>query len=225
MQIPSKIWGETPPSLIIFDLDGTLVNSIDDLVSSINFMRSEFGLNILTLEEVRQAIGKGVRHLVSRCIPENKHDQLDKALNLFLRHNEENMAVNSTLYTGVTELLTALCSFNIPLAVVSNKNTAHSKLLLSKFAIADFFTLIIGGDTFLTCKPSPEPLLKTVDSIGADLSSTIMIGDSINDFQAASSAGIVSIGCNFGYGYQWELETANFRIDSMNDLLPLPFKP
>lgn len=211
-----------PPSLVIFDLDGTLVNSLEDLAASINFMRGEFYLDDLTLEDVRLSIGKGARNLVTRCMPEND-ERIDAALKLFLDHNERNLAVHSTLYPGVIDLLSAFRQYSVPMAVVSNKNTSHSKLLLTALGILDYFGEILGGDVVAQCKPFPDPLLEAISRTGASKETTIMIGDSSNDFDAASAAGIRSIGCRFGYGESWELERATACINAMEELLPLPW--
>jgi len=223
MNNPISLWGvSTPPSLVIFDLDGTLVNSLEDLAASINFMRREFCLDELTLEDVRLSIGKGARNLVARCMPEND-GRIDTALKLFLEHNEKNLAVHSILYPGVIELLSALKQYSIPMAVVSNKNTSHSKLLLSALGIDDYFGEILGSDVVAQCKPFPDPLLEAISRTGADIETTIMTGDSCNDFDAASAVGIRSIGCRFGYGESWELERATVGINSLKELLPLPW--
>ncbi|GAM11092.1 phosphoglycolate phosphatase 1 [Geobacter sp. OR-1] len=220
---PVNPWGASkPPSLVIFDLDGTLVNSLEDLAMSVNFMRGNFGLPPIALEDVRRAIGKGARNLVTRTMPEND-GRINEALSLFLEHNGSNLAVHSRLYPGARELLAALNSSGIPLGLVSNKNSAHCELLLSSLGIADSFRTILGGDAVKECKPSPAPLLETLSRTGSTAETTVMIGDSINDFEAAFAAGVRSIGCKFGYGESWEVERATVRIDSLEELLPLPW--
>jgi phosphoglycolate phosphatase len=211
-----------PPSLVIFDLDGTLVDSLDDLGASINFMRTEFGLAPLTLEQVRGAIGKGARNLVTRCLPEGD-GRIDAALALFLQHNGAHLAARTRLYPGARELLSALSGSGVPLALVSNKNTAHCRELLSLLGIAGFFQAVLGGDAVACSKPSPEPLLEAIARTSARLETTVMIGDSCNDFEAAKGAGVWSIGCRFGYGEPAELEIADVRIDALDNLLPLPW--
>ena len=216
-------WGVTdPPSLVIFDLDGTLVNSLEDLTCSVNFMRKEFGLGPLMPEDVRRAVGKGARSLVVRTMPENDA-RIDEALALFLEHNGSILADHSRLYPNARELLSALKHSGIPLVLVSNKNTAHCVLLLSLLGIVEYFQVVIGGDAVESCKPSPEPLLEAISRAGARAETTVMIGDSINDFEAATGAGVRSIGCMFGYGESWELERADVRIDALDNLFPLPW--
>ncbi len=219
-----RLWGlSRRPTLVIFDLDGTLADSLEDLTASINFMRTEFGLPAMTQEEVRRCIGKGARNLVIKCLPEDD-TRIDQALACFLAHNGSNLAVHSRSYPGVSELLAALRFAGIPLALVSNKNSAHCELLLSTLGIAEYFPIILGGDAVTSCKPSPVPLREAIHRAAAEAQSTIMIGDSINDFEAAQTAGVRSIGCNFGFGEQWELERATVRIDSLTELLPLPWQ-
>jgi len=218
-----KLWGHpSPPSLVIFDLDGTLADSLEDLATSVNHMRQEFGLPPLSLENVRLGIGKGAKNLVIRTMPEND-ERIEAALGKFLDHNGRTLVQHTRLYPGASDLLSELKRAGIPLVLVSNKNSAHSKLLLSSLGIVDFFHSILGGDAVKNCKPSPDPLLEAISRTGAKQETAIMIGDSINDFDAAQAAGIRSIGCNFGYGDSWELERADVRIDSLGNLLPLPW--
>ncbi len=223
MQEPIDIWGlATPPSLVIFDLDGTLVDSLADLAVSVNFMRAEFGLEPIGLDDVKRGIGKGARDLVSKTMPPND-GRIDEALQLFLGHNGRTLAVHSRLYPCVRELLKSLHLAGIPIALVSNKNTAHSELLLQSLGIVEYFQTILGGDAVKNCKPAPDPLMEAIQRSGAQATTAVMIGDSINDFDAAAAAGVRSIGCTFGYGEAGELKRATIRIDSLEELLPLPW--
>ena len=218
-----NIWGMlSPPSLVIFDLDGTLVDSLADLAASVNFMRAEFGLAPIGLQDVKRGIGKGGRNLVTKTMPSDD-GRIDEALKVFLGHNGRTLAVHSRLYPGARDLLTSLNLAGIPSALVSNKNTAHSELLLRSLGIAGCFQTILGGDAVQNCKPAPDPLMEAIYRTGAQAKTTVMIGDSINDFDAAIAAGVRAIGCNFGYGERWELEYAAVRINSLEELLPLPW--
>ena len=216
-------WGlVNPPSLVIFDLDGTLIDSLAGLADSVNAMRRQLGHLPLPLEFVRSAIGKGARNLVSRCLPE-RDDRVDEGLALFLAHNGGNLAAGTSLYPGAKGLLEALGNAGIPMALVSNKNTAHCKKILELLGIDSHFRAVLGGDAEKECKPSPMPLLAAVASCGADPETSLMIGDSCNDFEAARGCGIRSIGCRFGYGEPWELELADALINSLDELRPLPW--
>jgi phosphoglycolate phosphatase len=217
-------WGlHHKPSLVIFDLDGTLVDSLEDLTSSVNYMRSRFGLDALSQEQVRSAIGKGARNLVERSMPADD-SRIDEALAIFLDHNGSNLAVHTRLYPGAEKLLSSLKHIDIPLALVSNKNTGHCRQLLSTLNIQEYFHTILGGDAVKNCKPSPDALLEAISRTNAAKETTVMIGDSINDVTAAAEAGVTSIGCSFGYGEAWELERAAVRIDALEQLLPLPWE-
>lgn len=223
MHNPEELWGTSePPSLVIFDLDGTLIDSLPNLAGSVNAMRLHFGLAPLSLEYVRSAIGKGARNLVSRCLPEGDA-RVDEGLEFFLVHNGDNLADGTCLYNGVPELLDALSVASIPIALVSNKNTAHCIRILDIFGIERFFTAVLGGDSVSECKPSPMPLLEAVTRCGAAVETSFMIGDSCNDFEAARKGGIRSIGCLFGYGEPRDMDMADTCITSLDELLPLPW--
>lgn len=223
MHKSAESWGVVkPPSLVIFDLDGTLIDTLAGLTYSVNAMRCQLGLAPLPLESVRSAIGKGSRNLVRRCLPEGDA-RVDEGLALFFAHNGGNLAAGTSLYPGAVELLEVLCSSGTPMALVSNKNTVHCNRLLELFGVARFFRAVLGGDAEEEFKPSPMPLLAAVARCGAEPETSLMIGDSCNDFEAARGCGIRSIGCRYGYGEPWELELADARITSLDDLLPLPW--
>jgi phosphoglycolate phosphatase len=223
MNTTQQLWGVADrPDLVIFDLDGTLVDSLADLTASINFMRATFNLPALTFAEVQMGIGKGARNLVEKSLPP-KERRIDQALAIFLQHNGAHLVKRTCLYPGADELLVRLSKSNIPLALVSNKNTLHCRQLLEQLGIARYFREVLGGDAVASCKPSPQPLLETMERSGARHDRTVMVGDSSNDFAAARSAGVYSIGCSFGYGEPWELELADTRIGGLEELLPLPW--
>lgn len=220
---PVNLWGmPNLPSLIIFDLDGTLIDSLENIAASLNHMRGEFRLPPLSLEEVKRAVGKGARNLVTRTMPDNDR-RIDEALAIYLEHNGRTLAVHTKLYPGAEELLSDLHQTGIPLALVTNKNTAHSELLLSFLGVSHYFHTILGCDAVKNCKPAPDPLLEALSRTGAKTETAVMVGDSSNDFDAARAAGIRTIGCRYGYGESWELERASVCIDSLKNLLPLPW--
>jgi phosphoglycolate phosphatase len=120
------------------------------------------------------------------------------------------------------ETLTALRDAGLTLAVVSNKNVALCSKVLTTLKAEGFFACVIGADSLAERKPSPEPLLKVLSDLGVPPERAVMVGDSVNDIAAGQAAGIVTIGCTFGYGDLAEIEDADFLIDSIPELLKLP---
>ncbi len=212
--------------LIIFDLDGTLVDSLDDLTDATNRMLEQFARPLLTTGEVRKLVGQGARRLVERALPGASAADVDSALAIFLAYNESHIADKTRPYPGVRETLDVLRGQGKRLAVVSNKNVALCRRLLAVFGIEDYFAAVVGADSLPFRKPSPEPLLHLVREFGALAGETAMVGDSINDISAGKGAGVVTVGCRYGYGDAVELAEADYRVDAFAELLGLPlFRP
>ncbi|MGA7826461.1 MAG: phosphoglycolate phosphatase [Geobacteraceae bacterium] len=208
--------------LILFDLDGTLIDSLDDLASATNHMLSTLGRPAATREQVRSYVGKGARRLVERAMPDATADELERGLSLFLDYNEEHIVDRTRFYPGVMGTLASLREAGLTLAVVSNKNVALCSKVLTTLGADGFFARVIGADSLAERKPSPEPLLKVLRELGVPPERAVMVGDSINDIAAGQAAGVATIGCTFGYGDMAEIEDADLLIDSLPELLKLP---
>ncbi len=211
-----------PIDLIIFDLDGTLTDSLDDLTDATNRMLAHFARPALTAREVRALVGQGARRLVERALPGASDADIEAGLLLFLDYNENHIADKTTLYPGVTETLDLLRTQGKRLAVVSNKNVALCRKLLAVLGVEGYFSAVLGADSLPFRKPSPEPLLHLVREFGVPVGETAMVGDSINDIAAGRGAGVVTIGCRYGYGEPAELADADYGIDAFAELLGLP---
>ncbi len=206
---------------VFFDLDGTLVDSLDDLTDAVNYMLTGLGRPEAATAEIRSLLGKGARNLVQRILGTADAALIEQGLTSFLEYNCSHIADKSKLYPGAREALEMLAARNISLAAISNKNEALSKLILEALRIDSFFDIICGGDTFEEMKPSPLPLLKVVEHFAVPASCTVMVGDSINDVQAGIRAGITTIGCSWGYGNQEELREANYVAASCHEVAQL----
>lgn len=204
-----------------FDLDGTLVDSLEDLMDAVNHMLSVLGRKTLDSSEVRRLIGKGARNLVQRALATDSPHMIEQGLQLFTGYNAAHIADKSSLYPGTREMLDSMKACGIEMAVISNKNEALSRLIIKTLQIEDYFGIICGGDTFAEMKPSPLPLLEVLDGLNLQRSHSVMIGDSINDIQAGKQAGITTIGCRWGYGSDAELMDADYSIDSWQEALPV----
>ena len=208
--------------LVIFDLDGTLVDSIPDLTDAVNEFLRASGRPDLAMDDVRRLVGKGARNLVERALGNGTEEEVEKALAIFLAYNEAHIADKTIMYPGVAETLHELRRQGLRMAVVTNKTEFLSRKLLSVIGIDRYFDLILGADSLPFRKPSPEPVLKALADLRTAPSGAIMVGDSINDIAAGRAAGVVTVGCTFGYGSEAELAQAEYRIDAMGQLLQLP---
>ena len=207
--------------LIIFDLDGTLVDSLDDLTDATNAMLKRFGRGELLRQEVRLLVGQGATRLVERAMPGVSSEEVEEGVRLFLAYNDAHIADMTRLYPGVKETL-AILGEQWQLAVISNKYEAHCRKLLAILGVADHFNAVLGADSLPFRKPSPEPLLKLMADCGVSAAETAIVGDSINDMIAGRGAGVVTIGCTYGYGEISELIEADFRVDNFAELIDLP---
>ncbi|HEY5974041.1 MAG TPA: HAD-IIIA family hydrolase, partial [Geobacteraceae bacterium] len=186
--------------LIIFDLDGTLIDSLDDLTTAVNFMRASFGLPPVDRGQVRAMVGQGARSLVERALPGSGAEEIERGLRLFLEFNEAHLVEHTCLYPGVAATLTRLAEQQPTMVVVSNKNENLCRRLVELLGIDSHFAAVFGADSLPARKPSPEPLRHVMRHFGVSQAGTVMVGDSINDIAAGNGAGVITVGCTFGYG-------------------------
>ena len=193
---------------ILFDLDGTLVDTAPDLMRAHNHVMTKFGYPTKSTDEIRNLVGKGAGALIGRSIwgqaKKEFHsvndlkikDQMSKE---FIDYYGKNIISESTLINGVKEFLKWCKEQNISMAVCTNKQEHLSNDLLKKIGIYDFFEYVAGSDTFDYCKPDPRHLTSVVEILDGDVKKTIMIGDSETDANAAKAAEIPVILLENGY--------------------------
>ena len=208
--------------LIIFDLDGTLIDSLDDLTAAVNRMRADFGLPGLHRDTVRTMVGHGAGNLVARALPSLSAAEVERGLGLFLAYNEEAIADRTVPYPEVRETLQLLASRGMTSVVVSNKNEALCRKVLQLLSLDSYFAGIFGADSFPERKPSPLPLLHVMHAYGCSPAETVIVGDSINDIAAGRAAGIRTVGCTYGYGGTGELTDATLVVNGFAELQSLP---
>lgn len=187
------------PQLIIFDLDGTLVDSRADLAASINHMRTTFGCEPLPKETISGFIGNGVRKLVERSI-RGTDIELDAAMKLNREYYFSHLVVKTTCYPGVEEGIPKLAEAGHVLAVLSNKPGDPSRSILTHFGLSKYFNSIIGGGDIPVLKPDPDGVFQCIKTAKADLNTTWMIGDHCTDLAVAKNAGVKSGFAEYGFG-------------------------
>jgi phosphoglycolate phosphatase len=193
---------------ILFDLDGTLVDTAPDLMMAHNHVMKKFGYPTKSTEDIRNLVGKGAGALIGRSIWGQAKKEFSKVLDEkikdemvkeFVSFYGKNIVNESTLVTGVKEFLIWCKEQNISMAVCTNKQEHLSNDLLKKIGIYDFFEYVAGSDTFDYCKPDPRHLTNVVEILDGDVKKTIMIGDSETDANAAKAAEIPVILLENGY--------------------------
>ena len=208
---------------VTIDLDGTLVDSIPDLATASNMMLVEMGRAPLPLEVIRTFVGKGIANLVDRALAGHIDGGADRALiaramPIYERCYTEVNGKHTTIYPGVKEGLAALEGQGFPLACVTNKSMRYTEPLLEMLGLAGHFRQVVGGDTLPQKKPHPAPLLYTADRLGISPSDMLMIGDSINDTEAARAAGCPVFCVSYGYNEGRDVHTLD--TDAIIDALP-----
>ena len=193
---------------ILFDLDGTLVDTAPDLMSAHNHVMKKFGYPTKSTEDIRNLVGKGAGAMIGRSIWGQAKKEFSKVddekiknemVKEFVNFYGKNIINESTLINGVKDFLKWCKEQKISMAVCTNKQEYLSIDLLKKIGIYDFFEYVAGSDTFDYCKPDPRHLTSVVEILDGDLKKTIMIGDSETDANAAKAAGIPVILLENGY--------------------------
>src|SRR3569832_348880 len=191
------------PRTIVFDLDGTLVDTAPDLIAALNFVQAREGLPPLPLNSARNMIGGGARKLIERGLDQDGRnvslDELARLTEDFIGHYAEHIADRSRPFDGLEAALDDLAGRGHRLAVCTNKLEWLSQRLLDRLNLSARFAAICGADTFGVAKPAPTILRQTVARAGGELASTIMVGDAGPDVGVARRTGVPVIGVSFGY--------------------------
>jgi len=201
--------------LIIFDFDGTLINSIPDLTLAVNKMLSFYKLAPLTIEQVTPFIGNGAKPLVKRALEFALEKEslsielLNEAFPIYFSAYKGVTCIDTFMYPGVLETLNDLKNKGYDMVICTNKPFNFIEPILEKLEMKDFFSLWIGEDSLTEKKPHATPLLHLANAKQCSLEKCIMIGDSKNDILAAQNANMESIGVSYGYNYNEQISDYN----------------
>lgn len=206
--------------LYIFDFDGTLVDTRQDMTSAVNVMLTHYGLETKSVPEVTSYVGDGIKKLVERCIGSHDVDIKD-AVSRFNRAYASHLLDTTVTYPGVYEVLDNLKDKYR--AILTNKSYDFTKIITDALALTSYFSLIIGGDTLKNKKPNPEGVEHILKESGIKRGRTCMIGDGINDILMAKGAGIKSIYAKYGYTDVSKIkdEQPDYIIDNPLEILKL----
>lgn len=202
--------------MIVFDLDGTLVNSIVDIANSLNYATGAYGIPPKTAEEVGSLVGDGITKVIERIIGKDKLPFRDDVVKRFLDFYSEHIVENTFPYPGVRETLEGLNMYKK--VVISNKREGLSVKALQALDLLKFFDLVLGSDSTKEKKPSPVPLLYALSSFGLGPKDAIMVGDSDLDIAAGKGAGVKTVGVTYGYRDRSFLGDADYIIGRIVDL-------
>jgi phosphoglycolate phosphatase len=204
--------------LLVFDLDGTLVDSKEDLANAVNVALASFDLPPLPNPVIYSYVGDGASALILRAIPPEKADLLPEVLDRFLAYYRRHLLDTTRAYPGVVGALRKWAGI-YRMALLTNKGVGMTREILSGLSLDGYFFDVRGGDSFATKKPDPEGLLHILREAGIEARETVMIGDSRNDVQAGKAAGAVTCGVTYGLGASGFAEhPPDFTVDRFPDL-------
>ena len=186
--------------LIIFDLDGTLIDSRADLAAAVNHMRAHYNLESLPLERVSSYIGDGVRKLVERSLQGATVD-VDEALAINKAYYLSHLTVHTSLYDGVADGIRQIVDAGHQVALLTNKPGDPSREILKHFGLSDYFAATVGGGDGPNLKPEPDGIFQCLEICGVETSNAWMVGDHHTDLAAAQNAGIRSMLVEYGFGH------------------------
>jgi phosphoglycolate phosphatase len=206
--------------LLIFDLDGTLIDSKLDLVHAVNATRRHMGMEPLADDTVASYVGNGAPVLIRRVLGDQASDaQVEEALEYFLQYYRDHKLDYTTLYPGVAESLDRLQSAGVQMAVLTNKPVNISQAIVDGLGVRDRFRRVYGGNSFDYKKPNPIGIEKLIEECGADRGRTMMVGDSSVDILTARNAQVRACGVTYGFQPETLAEAKpDLLVDRMEDL-------
>ena len=204
---------------IIFDLDGTIIDTREDLALAINLTRKDYGLPNFSVKKIASYVGNGARKLVERSFAETDIP-IDEALSKYQKHYSEHLTDNTYCYKGAVETLEKLTERGIKCAILTNKPEAPTLEILKRMNLARFFNPIFGGDSTPYLKPDPGALNIIIEKWNLPKESLLMAGDNYTDIHVAKNAEIKSVFFTFGYGVKDEVP-ADYEISSFPELLKI----
>ncbi|MGB9891423.1 MULTISPECIES: HAD family hydrolase [Thermodesulfovibrio] len=206
--------------LIIFDLDGTLVDSCKDITQALNYCFKKRGIEGFSQEEVKKMVGEGVNRLIEKALQLRKLSlPVQDLIECFINYYKKHIADFSIVYPNVRETLEKLQG--IKKAVISNKLTELSIKTLETLGLLEYFDFIAGSDLFAERKPSPVPIIETIKRFNTSPDKTIIVGDSELDIKAGTLAGVKTVAVTYGYREKELLKNADFIIDKFSDLITI----
>ena len=199
--------------LIVFDLDGTLINSLEDLADSANHVLEQHGFTIHPVDAYRYFVGDGVRKLIERILPaEERNDaQIEQCRQEFVAYYKIHMEDKTSVYEGITDLLKALKTRGLKIAVATNKVHVAVEPLMAKYFPGIQFDSLIGQREGIPVKPAPQIMFDILAQCGCEPSEALHVGDTATDMQLAHNAGVTPVGVLWGYRPLEELQEAGAK--------------
>lgn len=206
---------------VVFDLDGTLLDTLGDLRDSVNYALEKNRLPKRTTEEIRSFVGNGIRLLIERSVPENTSSEItDKCFSAFKEYYKEHSAILTKPYDGIIDIMKALKSKGVKIAVVSNKADFAVKTLMEDY-FGGLYDCAYGERAGVPRKPAPDGVFNAINEMGADVENTVYVGDSEVDVEVSRNAQLPCIAVTWGFRDKKVLESLNpeYIVDSPSDIM------
>lgn len=212
---------------ILFDMDGTLVDSLGDIGDSMNAVLAELGHPTHTLDAYRTLVGEGARELVRRALPHHAAHELEDALARYKARYATHLIVTSAPYAGVPAMLTALAARGVPMAVVTNKPHEAAREIVARLFAAGTFAEVLGQREGFAHKPDPSGALGVAAQLGVSPANAWFVGDTDTDMRTARAAGMRALGVTWGFRDRAELEAhgAHRIVDQPDQILEVVLGP
>lgn len=215
------------PELVLFDLDGTLIDSVPDLSEAVDRMLLSLGKPAAGIEQVQRWVGNGAAVLVGRALSgamepvDEKHELFADAYRSFLEYYAQTEAQPEQLYAGVLSCLQHLFERGVKLGLVTNKPIRFTREILEETGLVTFFNVVVGGDSFAEKKPHPLPLIEAMRTVGVGPEQTLMVGDSVSDVRAARAAGCAVACVPYGYNHGNDIALADpdLIVERLDELI------
>jgi len=202
--------------LIIFDLDGTLVDSSVDLTNALNYATAPYEIAQKTVQETKSLVGEGITRLIEKLLGPEKSNIRQEVMDRFMEYYSAHLVDFTRAYDGVPEVLSMLHRYHK--AVISNKRESLSRRVLLDLGLLHHFDAVLGSDSVGEKKPSPKPLLKVMEMFSCNPGQTVIVGDSNFDVEAGKAAGIGTIAVSYGYREASLLRQADVIIARVQEL-------
>lgn len=197
---------------VIFDLDGTLIDTLDDLTDSMNFGLVQIECPVRSRTECRQMVGDGLLKFAERALPEGRKDLRDRLTEIMVEHYREHCLIKTTPFTGIVEVVEQLRQKGIRLAVLTNKNQKPAEAIVKHFFGDGFFDTVIGIHEGRKVKPDPSSTHEILRQWDLSAEQAVFVGDSEVDIQTARAAGVLCVGCEWGFRDREHLLAAGAEI-------------
>jgi phosphoglycolate phosphatase len=210
------------PFSIVFDLDGTLIDSVPDVTIAVNKILEEEGRRTLSLKEARTMVGQGAKAMIANAMVATgaslSPERLDECVERYIGHYQADPTQRTIIYPGVIWALETFAAEGRSMGICSNKPSVMTNLVLEELGLEKYFSISLGGDSVPHRKPDGRHILQTLNLMGASVERAVMVGDSENDIQAAKQAGMPSVAVSYGYCEDPVALAADALIDSFHEL-------